>query len=188
MRKSENTPAAASRPATKPKQARRSGCDEKRDRIPDATRQAERAPKGGNRAPPFAGPARRRGRVKRCSGSARCSLRVPPAVGRGAGASLVIISQQKQTVAENAQARAHLKLGFPMLSDPGGRIAQRFGLRWCIPEPRNVGIEPHYYSAVGNLQGADHAICIHNDMDVVPNLQDITDSVFRIPPSRTPAR
>jgi hypothetical protein len=100
----------------------------------------------------------------------------------------VIISQQKQTVAENAQARAHLKLGFPMLSDPGGRIAQRFGLRWCIPEPRNVGIEPHYYSAVGNLQGADHAICIHNDMDVVPNLQDITDSAFRIPPSRTPAR
>ena len=119
---------------------------------------------------------------------ARPAPSVPPAVGRGAGASLVIISQQKQTVAENAQARAHLKLGFPMLSDPGGRIAQRFGLRWCIPEPRNVGIEPHYYSAVGNLQGADHAICIHNDMDVVPNLQDITDSVFRIPPSRTPAR
>lgn len=100
----------------------------------------------------------------------------------------MIISQQKQTVAENAQARAHLKLGFPMLSDPGGRIAQRFGLRWCIPEPRNAGVEPHYYSAVGNLQGADDAICTHNDMDVVPNLRDITDSVFRIPPPRTPAR
>jgi hypothetical protein len=49
---------------------------------------------------------------------------------------------------------AHLKLGFSILSDRGGRIAQRFGVRWCIPEPRNVGIEPRYYSAVGNLQGA----------------------------------
>ena len=47
-----------------------------------------------------------------------------------------------------------MKLGFPSLSDRGDRIAQRFGVRWCIPESRNVGIEPRYYSAVGNLQGA----------------------------------
>jgi peroxiredoxin len=48
------------------------------------------------------------------------------------GASLVSISQQ--TVAENAKAHAQLKLGFPILSDRGGRIARLFGVRWCIPE------------------------------------------------------
>ena len=64
------------------------------------------------------------------------------------------MSISQQTVAENAKAHAQLKLGFPILSDRGGRIAQLFGVRWCIPEPRNVRIEPHYYSAVGNLQGA----------------------------------
>ena len=36
-------------------------------------------------------------------------------------------------------------------SDTRGAVAA--GVRWCIPEPRNVGIEPHYCSAVGNLQG-----------------------------------
>lgn len=60
------------------------------------------------------------------------------------GASLVSISQQ--TVAENAKAHAQLKLGFPILSDRGGRIAQLFGVRWCIPEilrdiHRKIGID-----------------------------------------------
>ncbi|WMT76857.1 hypothetical protein [Bradyrhizobium sp. Ash2021] len=73
----------------------------------------------------------------------------PPVEARG---SVVSISQQ--TIAENAKAHAQLKLGFPTLSDLGGRIAQLFGVRWCISEPRNVRIEPYYYSAVGNLQGA----------------------------------
>jgi hypothetical protein len=70
-----------------------------------AARQAERALKAGNCAPPFAGPARRRVRVKRCSGNGPLLLASPSAVSRGAGASLVSISQQ--TVAENEQARAH---------------------------------------------------------------------------------
>lgn len=48
------------------------------------------------------------------------------------GASLLAISQQK--VAENAKAHAQLKLGFSILSDRGGRIAEQFGVRWCIPE------------------------------------------------------
>ena len=64
------------------------------------------------------------------------------------------MSISQQTVAENAKAHPQLKLGFPILLDRGGRIAQLFGVRLCIPEPRNVGIEPHYHWAVGNLHGA----------------------------------
>ncbi|MDQ8727629.1 peroxiredoxin-like family protein [Bradyrhizobium sp. LHD-71] len=48
------------------------------------------------------------------------------------GASLVSISQQ--TVEENAKAHTQLKLGFPILCDRGGRIAQQYGVRWSIPE------------------------------------------------------
>lgn len=48
------------------------------------------------------------------------------------GASLVSISQQ--TIEENAKAHAQLRLGFPILSDRGGRIAELFGVRWRIPE------------------------------------------------------
>ncbi len=48
------------------------------------------------------------------------------------GASLVSISQQ--TIEENAKAHTQLKLGFPILSDRGGRIAELFGVRWRIPE------------------------------------------------------
>jgi peroxiredoxin len=44
------------------------------------------------------------------------------------------VSISQQTVAENARAHTQLKLGFPILSDRGGRIAQLFGVRWCIPE------------------------------------------------------
>ena len=44
------------------------------------------------------------------------------------------MSISQQTVAENAKAHTQLKLGFPILSDRGGRIAQLFGVRWCIPE------------------------------------------------------
>jgi peroxiredoxin len=37
-------------------------------------------------------------------------------------------------VAENAKAHTQFKLGFPILSDRGARIAQLFGVRWWIPE------------------------------------------------------
>jgi peroxiredoxin len=48
------------------------------------------------------------------------------------------VSTSQQTVAENAKARALLKLGFPILSDRRGRIAQLFGERWCIPKLRDI--------------------------------------------------
>jgi peroxiredoxin len=44
------------------------------------------------------------------------------------------VSISQQTVTENAKVYAQLKLGFPILSDRGGRLAQLFGVRWCIPE------------------------------------------------------
>jgi peroxiredoxin len=44
------------------------------------------------------------------------------------------VSISQQTVADNAKAHAQFKLGFPILSDRGGRLAQLFGVRWCIPE------------------------------------------------------
>jgi hypothetical protein len=44
------------------------------------------------------------------------------------------VSISQQTATENAKAHAQLKLGFPILSDRGGRIAQLFGVRWGIPE------------------------------------------------------
>ena len=64
-------------------------------------------------------------------------VRVPRPSVQARGASLVSISQQ--TVAENAKAHAQLKLGFPILSDRDGRLAQLFGVRWGIPElPRDI--------------------------------------------------
>jgi hypothetical protein len=65
MRKSENTPAVASRPATK--SSKRDAADAMRSATEYliATRQAERALKAGNCAPPFdCGATARRGRVE----------------------------------------------------------------------------------------------------------------------------
>lgn len=152
MRKSENTPAAASRPATKP--SKRDAADAMRSATEYliATRQAERALKAGNCAPSFRLRDQRGVEVASetllrhgpllltfyagawcpvCSRDLQAFESLRPSV-EARGASLVSISQQ--TVAENAKAHAQLKLGFPILSDRGGRIAQLFGVRWCIPE------------------------------------------------------
>lgn len=117
-----------------------------------ATRQAEHALKAGNCAPAFRLRDQRGFEVSSetllrhgpllfifyaglwcpaCSRDLQAFESVRPLV-EARGASLVSISQQ--TVAENEKAHARLKLGFPILSDPGGRIAQLFGVRWCIPE------------------------------------------------------
>jgi peroxiredoxin len=154
MRKNENMPAAAS---TKP--SKRDAADAMRSATEYliATRQAERALKAGNRAPSFrlrnqcgaeaaSETLLRRGPLlltfyiglwcPACSRDLQAFESLRPSV-EARGASVVSISQQ--TVAENAKAHAQLKLGFPILSDLGGRIAQLFGVRWCIPELlRNV--------------------------------------------------
>src|SRR5258707_8164692 len=105
MRKSENTPAAASRPATKP--SKRDAADTMRSATEYliATRRAERALKAGNWAPSFR--LRDRHGVEVAVGNAAqarpaapyllhrrvvpgvqpglAGVRIPPAVGRGAG-------------------------------------------------------------------------------------------------------
>jgi peroxiredoxin len=152
MRKSENTPAAASRPATKP--SRRDAADAMRSATEYliATRQAERTLKAGNCAPSFRLRDQRGVEVASetllrhgpllltfytgvwclaCNRDLRAFEFLRPSV-EALRASVVGISLQ--TVAENAKIHAHLKLGFPILSDRGGRIAQLFGVRWCIPE------------------------------------------------------
>ena len=114
-----------------------------------ATRQAERALKAGNCAPTFRLRDQRGVEVASemllrhglllltfytgswrpaCSRDLQAFESLRPSV-EARGASLV--STSPQTVAENAKARAQLKLGFPILSDRGGRLAQ---LYWCIPE------------------------------------------------------
>jgi peroxiredoxin len=150
MRKSENTPAVASRPATKP--SKRDAADAMRSATEYliATRQAERALKAGNCAPTFRlrdhrgvevasetllrhrpllltstpprGARRAAGTCRRSSSSGRQSRRA----GR--------LSISQQTITENAKVLEQLKLGFPILSDQGGRLAQLFGVRWRIPE------------------------------------------------------
>jgi peroxiredoxin len=117
-----------------------------------ATQQAERALKAGNCGHPFDCGTSAASRSRRktllghgpllltfytgswcpaCSRDLQAFDSLRPSV-EARGASLVSISQQ--TAAENAKARARLKLGFPILSDRRGRIAQLFGVRWCIPE------------------------------------------------------
>jgi hypothetical protein len=114
MRKSENTPAAASRPATKP--SKRDAADAMRSATEYliATRQAERALKAGNCAPTFRLRDHRgveitsetllrhrpllltfyTGFVVPGVQPGLAGVRVPPAVNRGARASLVSISQR----------------------------------------------------------------------------------------------
>ncbi|WP_157016791.1 peroxiredoxin-like family protein [Mesorhizobium xinjiangense] len=48
------------------------------------------------------------------------------------GASLVVISPQ--TIEENARTQRAMKVKLPILCDKGGKVAQRFGVRWRIPE------------------------------------------------------
>ncbi len=48
------------------------------------------------------------------------------------GASLVAISQQ--TAANSRKSQRQNGLGFPILSDHGGEVGARFGVRWTAPE------------------------------------------------------
>jgi peroxiredoxin len=149
MRKSENTPSVASA-----KPSKRAAEDALRSATEYliATRQAERALKAGDCVPSFrlrdqCGVEVASERLLRhgpllltfytglwcraCSRELRAFESLRPSV-EARGVSLVGISQQ--TSVENAKVRAHLKLGFPILSDRGGRIAQLFGVRWDVPE------------------------------------------------------
>jgi peroxiredoxin len=48
------------------------------------------------------------------------------------GASLVAISQQ--TPANSRKSQRQNGLGFPILSDKGGKVAAEFGVRWTLPD------------------------------------------------------
>jgi peroxiredoxin len=60
------------------------------------------------------------------------------------GVSLVAISQQTQPNSRHTQR--HMGLGFPILSDKGGEIGAKFGVRWTLP---------HYLRQVHQSLGAD---------------------------------
>jgi len=62
------------------------------------------------------------------------------------GASLVAISQQ--TAANSRKSQRQNGLGFPILSDKGGEVGARFGVRWTAPE---------YLREVQRALGADLA-------------------------------
>jgi peroxiredoxin len=149
MKKNENTPAVVSTKSNKrdAEDAIRSATE-----YLIATRQAERALKAGNFAPSFrlqdqcgvevaSETLLKRGPLlltfypglwcQACNRDLQAFESHRQSV-EARGASLVSISQQ--TVAENAKAHTQLKLSFPILCDRGGRIAQLFGVRWCIPE------------------------------------------------------
>jgi peroxiredoxin len=48
------------------------------------------------------------------------------------GATLVAVSQQ--TAANSRKSQRANKLGFPILADKGGALAQKFGIRWNVPD------------------------------------------------------
>lgn len=48
------------------------------------------------------------------------------------GASLVAVSQQ--TAANSRKSQRANKLGFPILGDKGGTLAEKFGIRWGVPD------------------------------------------------------
>jgi peroxiredoxin len=48
------------------------------------------------------------------------------------GATLVAVSQQ--TAANNRKSQQANKLGFPVLVDKGGALAEKFGIRWNVPD------------------------------------------------------
>jgi peroxiredoxin len=152
MRKGQNTPPVVSPPATKPSKHDAADAIRSATEYLIASRQAERALKAGNCAPVFrlrdqrgvevaSETLLRRGPLlltfytgswcPACSRDLQAFESLRPSV-EARGASLVSISQQ--TIAENAKSHAQLRLGFPILSDRGGRIVQLFGVRWCIPE------------------------------------------------------
>jgi peroxiredoxin len=149
MRKSEKTPVAASGKPSKhdAEDAIRSATE-----FLIATGQAERTLKPGNHAPSFrlrdhcgvevaSETLLRNGPLlltfytglwcRACSHDLQ-ALESHRQLIEARGASLVSISQQ--TIEENSKAHTQLKLGFPILSDRGGRIAELFGVRWRIPE------------------------------------------------------
>ena len=47
------------------------------------------------------------------------------------GARLIAVSQQ--TAANSRKSQRQNKLGFPILSDPGGKTGALFGVRWTVP-------------------------------------------------------
>ena len=47
------------------------------------------------------------------------------------GARLIAVSQQ--TAANSRKSQRQNKLGFPILSDPGGKVGALFGVRWTVP-------------------------------------------------------
>ncbi|MBZ9894596.1 MULTISPECIES: peroxiredoxin-like family protein [unclassified Mesorhizobium] len=152
MRKSKSTSDAASPPVTRRKTRDVADLLHSATEYLIATGQAERALKAGNSAPSFRLPGHdgvevasetllRHGPMlvtfytglwfPACNRDLQAFESLRPSI-EARGASLVGISQQ--TVAENAKAHAQLKLGFPILSDRGGRVGQLFGVRWRIPE------------------------------------------------------
>jgi peroxiredoxin len=63
---------------------------------------------------------------------------------RAAGASLLAITLQ--TAANNRKLIAERKLSFPVLSDPGNLVAERYGLRYRLPDDlialyRRLGVD-----------------------------------------------
>jgi peroxiredoxin len=114
MRKSEKTPAAASGKPSKhdAEDAIRSATE-----FLIATGQAERTLKPGNHAPSF--------RLRD-----HCGVEVASETLLRNGPLLLTF----YTGLWCPKAHTQLKLGFPILSDRGGRIAELFGVRWRIPE------------------------------------------------------
>lgn len=171
MRKSENAPAVTSRPAAKPSKRDAAVTIEKCDRIPDRDTMGRAGAQGRQLCAvlSIAGPALPRGRVGNAAQTQPAvpyllywrgvpgvrprlaGVRVPPAIGRGAS----LVSASQQTVAENAKTRAHLKPAFTIYLGPRRPDCTAVGVRWRIPKPRDVGIEPHYCLAARNLQGAE---------------------------------
>jgi peroxiredoxin len=152
MDKNENTAATVSPPGMKSSRREAAGAMRSATEYLIATRQAERALQAGNRAPSFRLRDQRGVEVASetllrhgpllltfysgvwcpvCNRDLRAFESLRPSV---EALSASVVSVSLQMVAENAKAHAHLKLGFPILSDRGGRIARLFGVRWCIPE------------------------------------------------------
>ena len=52
------------------------------------------------------------------------------------GASLIAVSQQ--TAANSRKSQRSNNLGFPIVSDKGGELADKFGLRWHLPADLQV--------------------------------------------------
>jgi peroxiredoxin len=117
-----------------------------------ASGQAERALKAGDRAPEFALPdpegklvASRELLAKgplvvtfyRGAWCPYCNLDLQaleearPEI-EARGASLIAVSQQ--TAANSRKSQRSNKLGFPIVGDKGGELAEKFGLRWHLPE------------------------------------------------------